>query len=234
MRVLAIGAHPDDVEFYCGGTLARYAAEGHEVVMAHLCNGNKGGTNIAPDELARVREQECRDAAAVIGAEAVGGLWGDLESYPSQEKMHAVVDLIREAQPDLIITHHPDDYMLDHNATSQLSFEAAFAATPPLYRSRVDKPIDIVPMYYMSTVAGIRFIPTEYVDISEFMDQKKQMILAHQSQLAWLEEHHGFGELEERVEGTARFWGMQCECRFAEPFIAVPASGRMRATRLLP
>jgi len=234
MRVLAIGAHPDDVEFYCGGTLARYAAEGHHVVMAHLCNGNKGGLNIEPDELARVRDQEARNAAAIIGAQAVGGLWGDLESYPSEEKMREVVDLIREAAPDLIFTHYPEDYMLDHNATSRLVFEAAFAASVPLFPSRVAKPIEIVPMYYMPTVAGIRFSPTEYVDITDFLEQKKQMILAHQSQIGWLEHHHGFGELEQRVEATARFWGMQCECRFAEPFMAVPASGRLRARRLLP
>ncbi len=234
MRVLAIGAHPDDLEHQCGGTLARYAAEGHEVVMAHLCNGNKGGTNVTSEELAVTREQEARDAAAVIGAEAVGGLFGDLEAFLTEEKMIQVVDLIREAQPDVILTHHPDDYMNDHIGTSQLVFAAAFAATPPLMKTHVDKIVGIVPMYYFSPTDGHGFLPTEYVDITDFIETKKQMVLAHRSQIAWIRDHHGMADLEARIEAVGRFWGGQCNCTFAEPFALVRASGRARAFRILP
>jgi len=71
MRVLAVGAHPDDVEFSCGGTLAKYAQAGHTVIIAYATNGDKGHFRIPPPELALVREREARTAAAVIGAEVI-------------------------------------------------------------------------------------------------------------------------------------------------------------------
>ena len=82
MRVLAVGAHPDDLELLCGGTLAKYADQGSKVTMAHLCSGNMGGLNIDPRELAQTRDAEAKAAAELIKAQALGPIAGDLDLYP--------------------------------------------------------------------------------------------------------------------------------------------------------
>ncbi|OPZ92449.1 MAG: Mycothiol S-conjugate amidase [candidate division TA06 bacterium ADurb.Bin417] len=92
MNILAVGAHPDDLEFLCAGTLARYAAAGHRVFMAHLCSGNKGGREIDPAELAAVRDREATAAAAVIGAETLGPVAADLDLYDHVNTSRLVFD----------------------------------------------------------------------------------------------------------------------------------------------
>ncbi|HRU32240.1 MAG TPA: PIG-L family deacetylase, partial [bacterium] len=79
MRILAVGAHPDDLELLCAGTLAKYSKEGHTVVMAHMCNGNKGHFTIPPEELASIRAEEAKKSAEIIGAEIIQGEYPDLE-----------------------------------------------------------------------------------------------------------------------------------------------------------
>src|SRR5688572_24212078 len=105
LRVLAVGAHPDDLEITCGGTLARYARAGHTVVMAHLLNGDKGHYRMAPAELVKIRREEARRAAAVIGAESVTLDMPDGMLYSCAETRQRVIDLVREVKPDVVITH---------------------------------------------------------------------------------------------------------------------------------
>ncbi len=79
MRILAVGAHPDDLEILCAGTLARFVAGGHHVVMAHACRGDKGHGKIPPQEIGEIRDREAQAAAAVVGADqrcAAGGAAG--------------------------------------------------------------------------------------------------------------------------------------------------------------
>ncbi len=80
MRILAVGAHPDDLEILCAGTLARYIAQGHHVVMVHACQGDKGHGQILHHEVGLVRDQEAKAAAQIIGAEAMslGFLYGEI------------------------------------------------------------------------------------------------------------------------------------------------------------
>src|SRR5437660_522369 len=117
-RVLAVGAHPDDLEILCGGTLVRYVQEGHEVVMCHATLGNRDSEINAAD--------------------------------PDQRR--AVVDLVREARPDVIITHFPVDYMSDHNEISKLVFDCSFHATLPLLATGKPYHGVVTPIYYMDTL----------------------------------------------------------------------------------
>src|ERR1039458_7598542 len=121
MRVLAVGAHPDDLEILCGGTLARFVAEGHSVVMCHVSDGNCGSFEIEPPQLARVRSEEAAVAAAVIGArhEHLGVNDGEV-SAADRSQQHLVVQLFRDVRPDVVITHSPDDYMRSEAHTSEL------------------------------------------------------------------------------------------------------------------
>ena len=143
MRVLAVGAHPDDLEILCAGTLARYKQAGHEVIMAHACNGDCGHFVIPPEELARQRAAEARAAAEILGAEVLtipdmGD--GDLRGDDVKARM-AMVDIIRMARPDVIITHGPEDYMPDHVAVSELVF---LPASWPQFRT--GRPSGIFPI----------------------------------------------------------------------------------------
>ena len=122
LRVLAVGAHPDDLEILCGGTLARYARQGHTVVMAHLLNGDKGHYKMAPAKLARIRKREAAEAGLVIGAEVVGLDLPDAQLFPDLKTRKLVVDLVRESRPDVIITHAPGDYISDHAASVRRQF----------------------------------------------------------------------------------------------------------------
>jgi LmbE family N-acetylglucosaminyl deacetylase len=124
MRVLAVGAHPDDLEISCGGTLVRYLRRGDEVVMAHAANGDKGSYVHTAEETAIIRDAEARRAAEIAGASyvALGLVDGDIIAS-DREQRALVVDLVRQARPDLIITHQPDDYHSDHNDLSKLVIE---------------------------------------------------------------------------------------------------------------
>ena len=233
MRVLAVGAHPDDLELLCGGTLAKYADQGHKVIMAHLCSGSRGGTNIEPEELARIRCNEAKTAAKLIAAEVLGPITGDLDLYTTEQMRIKTVDLIRQAKPDVIFTHSPNDYMPDHVITSQLIFDASFSATVPLYKTNNPAHENITPIFYMDTVAGVDFQPTEYVDISDHIETKKKMFLCHQSQLQWIEDHHQ-AEPTDMLETVAKFRGVQCGATYAEAFKRLNVWGRLKTDRLLP
>ena len=234
MRVLAVGAHPDDLEILCGGTLARYVRDGHDVVMCHATTGDMGSFVHSREEISRIRVEEARRAAAVIGAQhATLGL-GDGEvnaADPAQKRL--VVELMREARPDVVITHAANDYMGDHNEISKLVFECSFYATfanLETDRSRHDR---VTPIYYMDTVAGLGFVPTEYVDVSDVIDTKASMLEAHETQLVWLRDHDGV-DIVEQVRVATAYRGSQAGVAFAEAFRGSDAWLRVRTVRLLP
>ncbi len=233
MNVLAVGAHPDDLEILCGGTLAKYAGEGHNVVMSHVCNGNKGHHHIPPDELAKTRDAEAEASSSVIGAEHISLDVDDLDAYVEREQVVKCVDLIRRTRPDVIITHSPDDYMPDHTVSARIVFDASFMATLPHLKTEYEHFDRVTPIYYMDTLAGVNFRPTEYVDISGTFQTKKKMLSCHESQLSWLKEHDKIDILE-YIETVARFRGIQCGAEYAEAFSRVEKWGRNPSARLLP
>jgi LmbE family N-acetylglucosaminyl deacetylase len=234
VRVLAVGAHPDDLEILCGGTLARLVGEGHTVVMCHASKGDRGSFVHTSEEIARIRDGEARRAAEIAGAEhaTLGFSDGDVNAADPEQRRR-VVDLVREAQPDLIITHSPSDYMVDHNEISKLVFDSSFTATLPLYET--DKPAhaSVTPIYFMETVMGIGFLPTEYVDVSGYIDTKVAMLEAHESQLTWLRDHDRV-DIVEQMKTTTRFRGQQCGVAYAEGFAQSLTWLRATTRRLLP
>ena len=234
MRVLAVGAHPDDLEILCGGTLARFVREGHEVVMCHATLGNRGSFVHTSEEIGRIRREEARAAAAVAGAESVTlGLTDGEVNAADPEQRRLVVDLVREARPDLIVTHARGDYMSDHNEISRLVFDCSFHATLPLLETGKPHHSLVTPIYYMDTVMGIGFQPTEYVDVGDVIETKVAMLEAHASQLTWLRDHDGV-DIVEQMRTTTRFRGQQCGVAYAEGFAPCLAWLRGTTRRLLP
>ena len=234
MNVLAIGAHPDDVEIACSGTLAKCVKRGDRVVVCHASTGNLGHVIIPPDELTKIRAAEAERAGKMAGIEVIGGMFDDLDIYDNNKAARdKIIDVIKYADPDFIITHNPDDYMPDHTAVSRLVFDASFAATLPNYKSKYSKPAKLVPIYYMDTLAGVNFQPTEYVDISEEIDLKIRMLECHESQLVWMREHDGI-DFADMVRTCSRYRGYQCGADYAEGFRPCQVYLKGTTKRLLP
>jgi LmbE family N-acetylglucosaminyl deacetylase len=234
MRVLALGAHPDDLEILCGGTLARYVEEGHEVVMCHATKGDRGSFEHTSEEISRIRNSEAARAAEICGAEHVSlGLSdGEVNAGDSEQRM-LVLDLVRETRPDVIITHSTGDYMVDHNEISKLVFDASFLSSLPLIETEHPHHGVVPAIFHMDTVTGLGFTPTEFVDVSGTIETKMHMLEAHESQLRWLKDHDGVDIVENMRTATA-YRGFQAGVTYAEAFAPCLAWLRTRTERLLP
>ncbi len=234
MRVMAIGAHPDDLEILCAGTLARYADEGHTVTMCHVARGDRGSYEHTREEIAGIRDLEARAAADLIGAAylALGVADGEVNaSDPGQRA--TMVEAIRVARPDVVLAHAPNDYMTDHVEASRLALDASFLATLPLFETTSSHLASVPALAYMETVSGNEFVPTEFVDISAYLETKLAMLAKHQSQLTWLADHDDVDMLEQ-VRTVARFRGLQCGVKAAEGYIPCNVWLRARTSRFLP
>lgn len=234
MRILAIGAHPDDIELACCGTLAKCIKRGDTVIVCHVSSGSLGHVVIPPDELRLIRANEAKKAGALAGVqEVLCAGFDDLEIFDTKAARDKIVDIIKYANPDLIITHDPNDYMPDHTTVSKLVFDASFTATLPNYKSKYKQPAKMVPLYYMDTLAGVNFNPTEYVDISDEIDLKLKMLECHESQVAWMRDHDGI-DFADMVKTMSRYRGYQCGASYAEAFRQCQTYLKGTTKRLLP
>ncbi len=233
MRVLAVGAHPDDIEINCAGTLLKCLQRGDQVFACHMLTGSLGHVVIEPEELIKIRGQEAQNAGKLAGYEVISGGYNDLDIYDCKEARDRLVDIIRYADPDVIITHNPDDYMADHNTVSKLVFDASFAASVPHYESNNPKACKVVPIYYMDNDMGVNFVPTEFVDITDVIDLKLKMLECHESQVVWLRDHDDI-DVVDMCKLLSRYRGYQCGTTYAEGFRQCPASLKMTTKRLLP
>src|SRR5947208_2378404 len=105
MRILAVGAHPDDIKFQCSGTLAKYAQRGDKVFIAISTNGEAGSVDAPKEVTARTREQEARSSAAIIGAEFIWMGYHDEFLFENEEVRLRYIELVRQTRPDVVITH---------------------------------------------------------------------------------------------------------------------------------
>ncbi|MCX5643042.1 MAG: PIG-L family deacetylase [Candidatus Omnitrophica bacterium] len=234
MRILAVGAHPDDIEFLCAGTLMKFRSRGDEIFTAVLCNGDKGHYEIGPEELACIRRLEAEEAAKSEGATLVSfGLFPDLEVYADSQSRRKVVEIVRQAKPDLILTHYPDDYMCDHSTTGRLVIDASFVASLPNYRTESPHTKSIPLIYFMDAMAAVNFQPTDYVDISELINEKGKALRCHQSQYRWLLDHDGIDYIDFMKQHSA-FRGVQCGVKYAEAFQRYAVWGRIKPGCSLP
>jgi len=198
LRLLVIGAHPDDADIYAGGLATKYRQLGHTVKFISVTNGAAGHHEMCGQQLIDRRRAEAKAAGDVIGAEYQ--VWDnpDGELTPTLKVRMQIIRLIREFGPDLLLTHRPNDYHPDHRYTSQLVQDAAYLVTvpnicpetPPLAR-------DPVIMYLYDTFTKPSpFSPTVAVAIDDVFEEKVSMIDCHESQVyEWLP-HNGHMEKE--------------------------------------
>lgn len=232
--VLVLSCHPDDMEIACAGTLLKCKERGDRVVVCHLSSGNLGHEIIPADELREMRAGEAKRSAELAGFEIMYGGFDDLEIFDNnKEARDKVVEIIKQVDPDFIITHAPDDYMPDHTAVSRLAFDACFAATLPNYHVKTEGKARLVPLYYMDTLCGVNFNPTEYVDITPYVDKKLEMLNCHESQIVWMRDHDHI-DFPDMVKTCSRYRGFQCGADYAEGFRQCQVYLKGTTKRLLP
>ena len=132
LRLLILGAHPDDAEFHAGGLATIYRQQGHVVKMVSVTDGRSGHHRYQPAELARVRRAEATAAGALIGAEYETWDYPDGTLQPTLDVREKVIRAIRGFAPDLVLTHRPNDYHPDHRAVGQAVQDASYMVTVPL------------------------------------------------------------------------------------------------------
>ena len=234
MNVLAIGCHPDDIEISCAGTLAKCVQRGDKVIVCHVCNGDMGHVIIPPEELGPLRNGEAEKAGSLAGIEVISLDIGDLlPNGCDMAQRDKVIEVIRYAQPDFIITHSPTDYMPDHLAVQKLVFDASFAASVPHYAPGEHPASKVTPIYYMDNLAGMRFEPTTYVDITDTIDLKIEMLECHESQLKWMRDHDHI-DFADFVRTCSKFRGYQSNCAYAVGFTEELVYPKVVTKRLLP
>lgn len=197
MKILAIGAHPDDIEAGCAGTLLKYVQQGHEVHMLVMTEGQHGGD-------AAVRKQEQNRALELLKPRSL--IWGgyhDTELSPRMNEMvQDIESVIRRILPDFIFVNHDDDTHQDHRALNKA------AVTATRYVRNV--------LFYEGPTSQ-NFSPTVFVDIQETIEGKIAMLVAHRSQV--MKTNIEGLSVVDVVRSTAMFRGTQGRVRFAEGFM---------------
>lgn len=216
-RVLAVGSHPDDVDFLCGGTLALYAQEGVAVTIAIATRGDIGSPTGTRDEIAWTRRRESEEAAGMIGADVIWLGYDDEFLFSDRDSRLSMIDAIRRSRPDVMFILSEADYHPDHRTAGTLARDARVPATVPLIETRFPA-LEVAPATFITdTYATHRFEPEGFVDITSSMDTKLGMLAAHRSQEHWIGSVYGTDMLEPaRVQ--ARFRGAQAGTTFAEGF----------------
>jgi LmbE family N-acetylglucosaminyl deacetylase len=218
-------AHPDDAEILVGGTLFHLKALGWRLGILTMTAGDCGSNTTPREEIARIRYAEGQAAADFLGAAyACAGLL-DIEVFANAPNLRRVVEAMRRFDPDIVITHSPVDYMLDHEEASRLARGAAFAMAMPNYDTRQNPPARVgqaTPALYYADAAegtdasGMRIYPHFYVDISKQISRKREMLARHASQREWLRSYHGVDEYLDMTTKWAADYGRECGFAYAE------------------
>ncbi len=231
-KVLALMAHPDDIELTCAGTLALLSAAGWQVHMATMTAGDLGSSTLPREDIARVRLCEAQASAALLGAAYSCLGFDDLTIVYDVPSKRRVSLLLREVQPDVVIAPSPLDYMADHEETARLVREAAFASTMPNWRT-FGNGFDPPPCHHLPVLLyadaighvdhfGHRVPVALIVDITDRIDLKESMLAAHESQRAWLLAQHGeddyLGWMRRCGRDRARDFDHPA-CAYAEGFV---------------
>jgi LmbE family N-acetylglucosaminyl deacetylase len=195
MNILAIGSHPDDIEYGCGGTLIKYAEKGHRVFLLVVTQGGMGGDR-------NVRKAEQLDAAQLLKAERV--FWGgftDTNVVMNADLIQSIESVIREVKPSFIFCHHPDDTHQDHRHLAQATITA----------TRYIRNI----LFYEGPTSQ-NFNPQVYVDIAVTFEDKIKALEAHKSQISKTNVEDM--NIVSLARSSAHFRGIQGRVKFAEGF----------------
>jgi len=203
LKILIIGAHPDDPETACGGIMSLYAAEGHEVVSVYLTRGEAGIPGKSYPEAADIRTKEALEACKIMKSRAVFLKQIDGNCEITASRYTEMLQFIQAEKPDKVFTHWPVDSHRDHRVCSILVFDAW---------QQMNKSFEL---YYFEVESGGQtqnFAPNMFVDISTVIEQKHAACNCHVSQ----DMKEVYREYHAHME---KFRGLQAQCQYAEAFI---------------
>ena len=195
---LAIAAHPDDIEIFMSGTLMLLQGAGYEIHYMNVANGCCGTTEYDRATIAKIRRQEAFAATELIGAVFHESICDDLSIFFDQPTLAKIASVMREVAPEIVLTHPPADYMEDHMNVCRLATTAAFTRGMPNFP--VDPPRDPVPgkvtVYHAQPFSHrdpLRNLvtPDMFVNVTEVVERKVEMLAKHVSQKKWLDESQG-------------------------------------------
>ena len=231
-RILAFHCHPDDIEFWMGGTMALLAEKGHEIHFAIMTGGEVGSASATTQNIRTRRLLEAKQSADCIGAifHYAGG--HDLQVEYNDFYRKQSVRILREVSPDVVFAPPPSDYMIDHELVSLLVRNATFIAPVPNFDCGVPTtPTSKIPyLYYCDAAGGVdpfgRTLPLHgMVNVTTVLDTKIEMASCHKSQSEWLKYFNGFDNYVASMVDMTQKCGRRAGIPFGEGFIQHLAMG---------
>ena len=221
---LCIGAHPDDAEFLCTGTLALLHERGWQIHIATVTPGDCGTIEYSREEISRIRKAEAARSVALLN-----GTYHCLECddalimYDRPTLLKAVA-LVRQVRPKIVFAMSPSDYMVDHEMASKLAQSACFCGGVVNLETPGVAPFEPIPhLFYNDPVEGkdkfgTEVTPGTVVDVSTAIELKEKMLCCHESQRNWLLAHHGMDEYTKQMRKLGEKRGVAIGVAFAEGF----------------
>ena len=218
MIVLAAATHPDDIEFMMAGTLLRLKDAGCEIHLWNLANGCCGSATLSREEATNLRWEEAQASATLAGGTPHRPLFDDLDIYYDAPSVARAAAVVRQIQPDIILTQSPQDYMEDHQNTTRLVVTGAFTramknfvTNPPT--ATCDKPVALYHALPHGLNDGLRqpVVPHFFTDIGPVLARKRAMLACHASQKEWLDVTQGMDAYLDEMERMCRDVGRMSE-----------------------
>ena len=216
---IAIGAHPDDIEFYMAGTLLRLRELGWEIHYFNLSSGNCGSVKLSPSKTRKIRKQEAQNAAKILGAKYHPSIADDLEIVFSVPLLRQVSTVIRKVRASIVLTHSPQDYMEDHTETCRLAVTAAFTHGMPNFKSEPrEETYDHNVTVYHAMPHGLRdplrrrIIPGQFINTAPSQKTKLRALKAHESQQNWLDSSQGLNSYLKTMDDFSSELGQMSGC----------------------
>jgi len=227
MKILMIGAHQDDNEFRCGGVASKYVKMGHEVRFLSLCNGCGGHHLMTPEETVKRRAEESAAVGELLGIQY--DVWDidDCTLTADLATRRRLTRYIRRFQPDLIITHRPNDYHTDHRAAGQLVQDASYVLIVPHECPEVPamRKMPVI-MYNEDSFKNPEFRADIVIDVDEEAETKLQIADLNVSQVyEWLPYTRGEEVPEDEEERLAWLAGMEITCHTTDEVVMAAERG---------
>ena len=221
---LAAATHPDDIEFMMAGTLLRLKDSGCEIHLWNLANGCCGSATLSREDAIAVRWEEALASAELAGGTAHPPLFDDLGLYYDAPSVARAAAVIRQIQPDIILTQSPQDYMEDHQNTTRLVVTGAFTRAMRSFVTQPDvatynKPVALYHALPHGLNDAVRqpVAPHFFTDIGPVLARKRAMLACHASQKEWLDITQGMDAYLDEMERMSREVGrMSGKFEYAE------------------